>query len=478
VSPFGITSLLGPVYGPPQDTTANPYITWRAYSGISSFTHPQNGHDYAVGCASDGILIVDVTANSVLGGPAVAAAVNGNWWWIPETGWSVTDILEQRTSGPTYPPSQNNPLGHLMTTDTRNREAVTFVQNGAVFLYSVNYLRPGIWVMELPPPSAWPASGSNLVPTFSAWSFVPSGPGATAAGIVGATGYFPGGGSVVHQFGGGHTISIDKAHAQIYVCGNKATVPDWSLQNPIGQFGGTMMVYNIDPVNARSLTYLATLRTTTQQAFGSWTPPAATHDVQILGNWCVVSVLDAAPPGGIPGISTSPFACWALINIANGWQGGASATMFSSLGFAPHSAWFDGRFLWGLIESTSFNLVIYDLQSPTSPPRIVASLNTPQAPVGRPAVLHHIRANGHTGFLAHYQDGLQVMDLSAGGGAVSLEQQIIANLDTSPLDYPTNPLASPFENWFQGIWDVAADFDNGIVCATQVGSPLPLGQCR
>jgi hypothetical protein len=129
----GITTLAGPIYGPPQDTVANPHTTWRAFSGIASFTHPQNGHDYVVGCASDGILLVDATANSGAGGPAVASAVDGRWLWIPETGWSVCTTQHVRTSG-RYPVTPSNPFGNLMTTDTRNREAVAFVENGTVWL--------------------------------------------------------------------------------------------------------------------------------------------------------------------------------------------------------------------------------------------------------------------------------------------------------------------------------------------------------
>jgi len=470
-SPFGITALTAaPIYGPAQDTVGNPHITWRAFSGITSFRHPANGHDYAVGCASDGILIVDATANSGDGGPAVATAVNGSWWWIPETGWSPCSTSDQRTSG-TYPITASNPLGKLMTTDTRNREAVAFVDNGTVWLYSANHFRSGIWILELPPPAAWPPSQSILEPTYSTWAFTPTTTGLEGRypGVVGRT-EVPDGTEVVHEYGGGHTISIDRAHRQVYVCGNHAIVPDWALPTQAGDFSSTMTVYDITS-NPRTLAYRDTLRTTTSQSFGSWTAPASTHDVQILGRWCVVSCIDAAPGGGLA--ATNSFPCWILIDITNGWQGAATARMFAS-GVPPHSAWFDGRYLWGLNELNTLNLAIYDVEAPAEPVRIVASLDTPQAPSGFPAILHHIRAIGHTGFLAHYQDGVHVMDLRNGGlpASAPIGQRLLANLDTSPLTYPQSGTIPIFENKFQGVWDVATDFDTGIVCATQVGSPL------
>jgi hypothetical protein len=190
---------------------------------------------------------------------------------------------------------------------------------------------------------------------------------------------------------------------------------------------------------------------------GSW--PGATHEAFIVGDTLIVAEL----------VRNFQF-----FDIRFGWFNQQPYRTFVGPGnFVAHSCWSDGSWFWALNEGHVNNVVIENLT--TQPPAVVGTLTgigaSGSGPI--PAVVHQIRSplvkgrGNLTGVLAHYQDGVQIVDLSAPPA-----MPILADLDTSLLIFPPQPTPNWFLDNFTGVWEVHVDQDSGLVYASQVEDGL------
>lgn len=386
----GMSALVQGFQGPAPPNAA------RRFSGVSAFGDPVTSREYAVACTSDGVLVADVTPPpGPTSGPFVPAAA----WWLPEPSpLAVTPLIHPVTNQP------------VPSTDTPWREAVTRYDAGAdrVYVYVVNQLHPGIWIVVF----HRPVPGQPLVLDAAAsqtWQ-------QTATVLVGA-----------------NRIENDRERQQIYVTGVMGS-------------GNAMQVFSVQGAAA-----------TNPQFLGSW--QQATHDAFVVGNTLIVAELARN---------------FRFFDISGGWTNQQPYyTFVGPTPFASHSCWSDGSRLWAISESHLNNVAIADLTA--TPPQSIGNLSAIAASGSgpTPAVVHHIRSprvrgrGNLAGVLAHYQDGVQIVDLS-----VPPAMPILADRDTSALIFPTQPPQTWFLDNFTGVWDVAVDQDSGLVYASQVEDGL------
>lgn len=435
--------LLLPRPGDPE-YPAKTTCPWPRFSGLFAFTDPQDPADpnddreYMVACRSDGILLVDATPDRTPVAANVTPHVPAGFHreWIPENVLSLPgspgeDYLNGVPTGPMYCPT---PV-QFTTGHATNREVVAYHDRLAdrFFLYCISNLRDGLWVIEL---QRDPGSPHGVL-THLRDAWLP---------------LFP-------QVG--HTISIDPVRGFLIVS-TVATMNVLTIRPPLGSPSQPAFLF---PYYTRP----------TFNEIGSGPHDALVHDGRLYVSCWTTSAVDVFDLASLdPG---NP-AAWRRVRRVVPPRIGNNPAL-STFVRAVHSVWVDDLLvpptMWLLEENPGNNMDAADItginyeNSPPTPDvfqartqqqlgnvagRIPNKTNNPVA------MVHHLRAEHRTGFLAHYTDGIDLVDIS---NPASL--QILASYDTTAL---AQNAPSPWFliDHFLGVWDVAPNQDSGLVYAT------------
>lgn len=346
---------------------------------------------------------------------------------------------------------------------------------GQFWLYSVNTARDGMWVVPLVyasgvTPSTLvpdPASAGPNVNEFGTWY------AAVTVPAVGTQPPYP-----TRVLGSCHAIYLDQVRGAIYVVDdhNRAVYCFDCASNPSNPtVGGGILVYDA-------------------QANNGGTP----HDAQPFGDYlCVTALNDRLTGEG----------CWVYpLPLPPNANNPACSRIYRPTGarIAAHSTYLDVSTpaiqptLWIMSEDSQdadgrFGMAIHDFHgnvSGTYGERLDVNWIEPSGigtshyqtlgnefPICSPG--HHLRGVGRTGFVAHYHDGLSLVDLSSDpredlDGWYRL--QSLGTFDTSIGVHPwwSGP-AGPGLGWhgawyfvddFSGTWDCYPYTDSGLVYAS------------
>lgn len=417
-------------------------------SGLWAFVDEQNPTDlnddreYMIVGRSDGVQIVDATPPRTPGPktihfdkldlPAPIDVRETPEPLPPGPERAAFDALLNSASAP-YCPGRTVPIDTNLAT---NREAVAFFDAATqtFFVYVINSLRDGIWILRLQRETA-PPHRLRLVD--DRWL---------------ATG---------HR---GHTINIDTARRLLFVL-TSAVVNVFDLTKP----------WQPDPVNTYGPTLL----------HNAWRP-LTPHDCLIQDGriWVSCWQTPSVEVLSLDLLRVDPQNWTPIRGILPPFAPG------TNIGFLPtmHSCWVDETsmppVIWMLQEARQRNIAAADLSGiryespgPWNPPaysylrppsllqesNVAGAIPNPNAPGAPPppSPLHHLRAEGKIGYFAHYMDGIDQVDLT--DPTVPLSQSILASFDTTTLT-----ASSPRYFWeaFLGVWDVAVKQDSGLVYAS------------
>ncbi len=413
-------------------------------SGLYAFTDdrnpvdPNDDREYMVACRSDGIFVIDGTADRTETFATILPTLpaNPDYLWIPENVIPLPGVPEESylngvPAGPMYCPSpvQFN-SGHAT-----NREAVVYHDRVTdhFFVYSISNLRQGVWVIEL---ERDPASATGMLRLVSQhWK--PTFPQV------------------------GHTIAIDAER-------------------------GFLFVATLSTMNVLSISLSSGGPRTPQFLFAYYTRPgfneigSGPHDMMVRDDFLFVSCWTAGVVDvfDMQQLDRNNAANWRRVRRVQPPQINNDPLQPSYIG-AVHSVWVDNDqtppTMYLLEENSRTNIDAADISginyknNPPTPDLYrpssqhqVASLqglipNPTSAPV---AMVHHLRAEGRTGFLAHYTDGIDLVDLTNPSS-----MDVLASFDTTALTQ-TAPAPWFLIDNFLGVWDVAPNQDSGLVFAS------------
>ena len=164
----------------PSDTSAQPPgypCPINRYSGVRWFgdsmgtaDDPNDDRDYFISCRSDGIMLIDATAEVPLTGPntydplQLRVPSSAHLSWVAEVnpvtfptpdlqfmnGWDPVTTTYVASEAYCWPPSYPDPYQYN-SSETTNREAVQWYDpvDDKHYIVSTNRFRPGIWVIPL-----------------------------------------------------------------------------------------------------------------------------------------------------------------------------------------------------------------------------------------------------------------------------------------------------------------------------------------
>ena len=443
-SPSGIfeTVLQLPRPGDPEYPPADT-CPWPRCSGLFAFTDPLNPYnpnddrEYLVACRSDGLLLVDATPDRTESPQTIAPTVPASFTyeWIPETpvplpGVSEENFLNGVPAGPMYCPQ---PV-QLTTANATNREVVAYhdKQTDKFYLYSISNLRQGLWVVEL---ERERLPGRMLRLVSASWQ------------------------SLFPQVG--HTISMDADRGILFVA-TLTTMNALSIKSPLGTPANPAFLF---PYYTR---------------IGFNEIGSSPHDMWVGNHRLYVScwltgVVDVFRLGDLDPLNPQVWRRARRVLTPYTSNNPAAGSFIN----AVHSVWVDDTqsppTMWMLEENATANIDVADithisyentpprpdLYRPVSRRQLGSIAGKIPNPNGDPvAMVHHLRAVNRTGFLAHYTDGLDLVDLST-----PTSMDVLGSYDTTTLSQTASVPWFLIDN-FLGVWDVAPTQDSGLVYAS------------
>jgi len=416
---------------------------WPRCSGLFAFTDPLNPYnpnddrEYLVACRSDGILLVDATPDRTELPQTVAPTIPASfsYEWIPETpvplpGSAEEGLLNGVPSGPMY---CSAPV-QFSTAHATNREVVAYhdKQTDKFYLYSTSNLRLGIWVIEL---EREPLPGRMLRCVSEGWQVL-----------------FP------HY---GHTISIDPDRGFLFVA-TLTTMNALSIRAPMGSPANPTFFF---PYYTR---------------IGFNEIGSSPHDMMLSDHRLYVScwITGVVDVFGLNDLDPINPGLWRRVrrvlppfvqnNPINGSFISAVHSVLVDDDHTPPTMWILEENAATNIDVADISFINYannppqpDLYRPISQMQVSNIVGNIPNPNGDPvAMVHHLRAEERTGFIAHYTDGIDLVDLS---NPTSMD--VLGSYDTTALAQ-TSPAPWFLIDNFLGVWDVAPNQDSGLVYAT------------
>ncbi len=459
-------------------------------SGVFGFTDsmgtpdPNDDHEYFLACRSDGIHIIDATPQS--GTPAgvqwsasasqVVIPATNHVSFVAETGWgylgprpagaSVTipenvdpglHLWLNGHNGTSFDPNlaycpTSNPFPYPYTTkNTTNREAVAWYEpppanngQGRWYVYSINTLHAGIWVIPLRRNTATAYHYLEPDPALPDYWW-------TGAGLLHTS---------IAPLGKCHMIYLDAERGALWVT-DDSNARTRGIQ--IGPGGAPVTATVLKPALGMVQGFVMDYQAKNNAVPAAVLPP---HDAMPVGDRLFVSLGPSTASGSDGRIDVFD------LPVIDPFPTAPQNTVDSPASKSVHSVYFDATAaptpaLWRLQEDNTANIERFsytkgdgaDADSATS------DTETPFVqPLGYsqfPDKVHHIRGLGRTGFLAQYNDGISLTFLTGQAGE---DLQVLGSFDTAftSLPLPGNPVQR-FLDGFLGAWDVSPGADSGVV---------------
>jgi len=432
---------------------------------------PNDDEEYMLVGRSDGLLLVHATPMIAPGAGVTTASIPANRYydWLVDDGWAYLGPASGQPAPPNPPPSgpdslncnlhyflngDFNPMAncvngavnlsqaycsvpgggaqsseyHYTSNDTTNRE-VTALYDATYdrfFVFSVNAQRPGIWVVEVSRVSSGPNAGLlRFTPNSDYWYDT----------------------SVSSQAPGEcHMIYVDTSREQLFVTDDS---------------NGRVRAYQVAPNGPALLTSILSRS-------------GSAHDAMPVGDLLFVGYQGI----GLVEVFDLDHLSWPPTQVTI-----PSTNTVHSVYY--HDAPSVASKLWVISEQTNPNVVQVDGAFPPPGPgegggafaaeeeRIVSHVEANgvmQAPASHFA--HNLRGLGRTGYIAHYVDGISVVDLNDSGSPMVA----LASYDTSGLARSVVGVGSFCQSGldiFLGAWDVFPAADSGVIYVSAGGSPSP-----
>ncbi|MBK8097466.1 MAG: hypothetical protein IPK26_10180 [Planctomycetes bacterium] len=410
-------------------------------SGMVAFVDPMGTEDpnddreyLAVG-RSDGVFLIDVTPSPT----AVMASgfpASNRLQFVEEQNQVAHAYLSvlNGSSSPLYPAYCGAAQSDWGSRDTTNREVAAFQLSANEFaIYAVNKLRPGIWCLRVFRETSGPNAGLLSIDTANLDTWVT----VTSNG---------------NPIGVGHHIVVDQQHKQLFIA-----------DDDHAQF----RTFNLSATNFASLTWVKDY-----PGFGNTSMGFHEGFLKNGKVWVSLAVPKAVHVFSLPvtGASTPK------ATITTAYAGGHSCYVDEAPFPLPH--------LWSLEEDAdppgirnNMERLRLDISGGQSVEHI-PFLGKAGYPYGTPghdaeaSLAHNMRGNGRTVFLAHYTDGISLVDIS-GGTTVVLASFDFVNASfpspyttwSVPTQFPSQAVKSIYvvlDN-YRGAWDVVPYHDSGVV---------------